>query len=436
MLKNDDNNDDYINKWKSTKLIKQLIDAKGTSSTSLITLIIPKGTQVSKVQQLLLEESGTATNIKDHTNKLSVLGGIKSAQERLKLYNKIPKNGLVICVGTIMNEYNKEKKIIKDFEPIKPINKTLYRCDNKFHVEDLVLSLMDDEKYGFIIVDGNGALFASLAGEQKNILNKITVDLPKKQRKGGQSAQRFGRIRQEKRHNYLRKVLELATQVFITNDMPNVQGLILAGSSIFKYELTKSDLFDQRLRPLIKNMIDVNYGAEMGLEQAIILSKDTLSNAKYVKEEKLLGEYFTGIERSNNNICYGINHTMTAFENMAVDKLIIWEDLQYRRLIILNKSTQQKSIIYMLEENIIYDNNIEIISNDLLIDWLLDLSDTNKENYKDFCKTLYIISDKTPFGCQFTKGFGGLGAFLRFAFDNEVEQELNNNDEFNDDDFI
>lgn len=48
--------------------------------------------------------------------------------------------------------------------------------------------------------------------------SRVTVDLPKKHGRGGQSALRFARLRLEKRHNYLRKVAELAVQFFITND--------------------------------------------------------------------------------------------------------------------------------------------------------------------------------------------------------------------------
>jgi peptide chain release factor subunit 1 len=42
---------------------------------------------------------------------------------------------------------------------------------------------------------------------------------------------RFARIREEKRGHYVRKCCELATQHFVTNDLPNVKGLILAGSA-------------------------------------------------------------------------------------------------------------------------------------------------------------------------------------------------------------
>lgn len=70
------------------------------------------------------------------------------------------------------------------------------------------------------------------------------MDLPKKHGRGGQSALRFARLRMEKRHNYVRKVAEVATQLFISADRPNVAGLILAGSADFKTELSQSDMFD------------------------------------------------------------------------------------------------------------------------------------------------------------------------------------------------
>lgn len=51
---------------------------------------------------------------------------------------------------------------------------------------------------------------------------------------------RFARLRMEKRHNYLRKVCETATSCFISEDKPNVKGLVLAGSADFKSDLAGS----------------------------------------------------------------------------------------------------------------------------------------------------------------------------------------------------
>lgn len=97
-----------------------------------------------------------------------------------------------------------------------------YLCDNKFHTEDLNQLLESDDKFGFLIMDGNGSLFGTVQvihcprrragpdqfsqGSNREVLYKFSVDLPKKHGRGGQSSMRFARLRLEKRHNYLTKV--------------------------------------------------------------------------------------------------------------------------------------------------------------------------------------------------------------------------------------
>lgn len=92
----------------------------------------------------------------------------------------MPPNGLVVYCGEIITSEGKERKINIDFEPFKPINTSLYLCDNKFHTEALSELLESDQKFGFIIMDGNGALFGTLSGNTREILQRLQVDLPKK----------------------------------------------------------------------------------------------------------------------------------------------------------------------------------------------------------------------------------------------------------------
>ena len=101
----------------------------------MISLVIPPRDQVSRISKMLADEYGTASNIKSRVNRLSVLGAITSTQQKLKLYSKVPPNGLVLYCGTILTDDGKEKRVNIDFEPFKPINTSLYLCDNKFHTE-------------------------------------------------------------------------------------------------------------------------------------------------------------------------------------------------------------------------------------------------------------------------------------------------------------
>lgn len=108
-------------------------------------------------------------NIKDRTNRNSVTEAQTSARERLKLYQRAPENGLILFCGRIMEEgATTEKKVCFDFEPFKPINLSIYDCSSKFMLEDLKKDLLINEPpFGFIIVDGSGALYATLQGNAK-----------------------------------------------------------------------------------------------------------------------------------------------------------------------------------------------------------------------------------------------------------------------------
>lgn len=228
---------------------------------------------------------------------------------------------------------------------LQPINTSLYLCDNKFHTEALAELLESDAKFGFIVMDGNGALYGTLAGNTREVIQKFTVDLPKKHGRGGQSALRFARLRMEKRHNYVRKVAEHAVQHFITDDKVNVQGLVLAGSADFKTELSQSDMFDQRLQAKIIKVVDVSYGGENGFNQAIELAAESLSNVKFVQEKKLIQKYFDEISHDTGKYCFGVDDTIRGLEMGAVETLIVWENLDVTRHV-LRDSQGAEHIVY------------------------------------------------------------------------------------------
>ncbi|KAM7101121.1 eukaryotic peptide chain release factor subunit 1 isoform 1-T1 [Ciconia maguari] len=396
--------------WKIKKLIKSLEAARG-NGTSMISLIIPPKDQISRVAKMLADEFGTASNIKSRVNRLSVLGAITSVQQRLKLYNKVPPNGLVVYCGTIVTEEGKEKKVNIDFEPFKPINTSLYLCDNKFHTEALTALLSDDSKFGFIVIDGSGALFGTLQGNTREVLHKFTVDLPKKHGRGGQSALRFARLRMEKRHNYVRKVAETAVQLFISGDKVNVAGLVLAGSADFKTELSQSDMFDQRLQSKVLKLVDISYGGENGFNQAIELSTEVLSNVKFIQEKKLIGRYFDEISQDTGKYCFGVEDTLKALEMGAVEILIVYENLDIMRYVLHCQGTEEEKILYLTPEQEKDKSHFtdketgqehELIESMPLLEWFAN-------NYKKFGATLEIVTDKSQEGSQFVKGFGGIG---------------------------
>ncbi|CAJ1009766.1 eRF1 domain 1/Bacterial archaeo-eukaryotic release factor family 10/eRF1 domain 2 [Leishmania naiffi] len=440
-----------IERYKVKKLIHMLESARGMG-TSVISVYMTPKEQISGMVAKLNNEYGTASNIKSHTNKLSVQSAITAALGRLKQIPRVPTNGLLLYSGTVMTADNKEKKLTLDIEPFKAVSRSLYLCDNKFHTEELRRMLESDDKFGFIIMDGSGCTFATVCGDVKEKLGSFTVELPKKHGRGGQSKNRFARIRMERRHNYVRKVAESAVSYFITNDRPNVRGLVLAGSADFKEVLFQSDLFDPRLKEVVVKIVDVAHPGDVGLNQAIDLSADALSGVKLVQEKKLLQTFFDQIAMDTQQYCFGVNDAMRCLEAGAVETLICFEDLDVNRYVIIkNKGAEDEATeIHLLTEADARKKNIHAheagktqneIESENFVDWLA-------QNYQKFGCTLELISDRSQEGTQLVRGFGGIGGILRYKMDvialrdhekkeDEDERIAANNDDFDfDDDFM
>lgn len=417
--------EELIQQFKLKRLIKKLEEVQG-SGTSMITVIIPGGKKIPDIQKMLQDEAGKAEKIKDRVNRQSVVKAINSVREKLKFYNKIPNNGLLIYSGEVFADDGKtEKKFILDFEPIKAINTSLYKCAATFETKALRELLTSKEKFGFIIVDGSGALYGTVQGNAREVLQKFTVDLPKKHGRGGQSSQRFARIRVEKRQNYVRKVCETAIPLFITDDKPNVEGIIIAGCADFKVQVAESAVFDQRLKKIICNIVDISYGGEQGFNQAIDLSKGCLSNIKLVQEQAAINKMYEEINMDTGRIVYGIEDTMRVFLDGAIERIICFDNLQEYRVTLIDKRDGSKIVKYLKPAQVSEffnkemhpeNNDFDIEEKEALVDWLA-------EHHKEFGSEVVFVTDASPEGSQFVKGFGGLGGFMRFKYDLDAGQD-------------
>lgn len=267
-----------------------------------------------------------------------------------------------------------------------------------FHTEELHNMITDNDKYGFIIMDGSQTIFATLCGNDKSILKTLHVNIPKKHCHGGQSQGRMGRNRMNIRKKYLKDVSEMITATYIDNSTNkiNVKGIVLAGLAEFKDELSRNSYLDPRIQKSIINIVDVSYGGRRGFSEAIKLSANKLTNLIIVEEQIILEEFFEYIAKetkSNEGVdyVYGADRTLEVLESKLVKKLILWEGTD-------------KDFIRKCEEN--------------------------------FEQDIYFVSNKTSEGSQFCKGFGGIGAILKYKIPFTEEEHNGEGDVFDDDDFI
>ena len=111
-------------------------------------------------------------------------------------------------------------------------------------------------------------------------------------------------------------------------------------------------MFDPRLQVKVVNIVDVSYGFENGLNQAIEKSSESLTNLKFIKEKQLISDFFDHIAMGDNLVVYGITETMKLIESGAVGKIICYEDLSYIRVRLRNAETDTVTAVYIKPENI------------------------------------------------------------------------------------
>jgi peptide chain release factor subunit 1 len=68
---------------------------------------------------------------------------------------------------------------------------------------------------------------------------------------------------------------------------------------------------------------------------------------------------------------------------------------------------------------------MEVVDSGSFLEWLA-------EAYKDFGANLEFVSDRSGEGNQFVKGFGGIGAILRYKVNFEQLADYSDDDEFYD----
>ena len=196
-------------------------------------------------------------------------------------------------------------------------------------------------------------------------------------------------------------------------------------------------MFDPRLQTKVIKMVDVSYGGENGLNQAIELSQESLQNVKFVQEKQLISKFFQEIAMDSGKFCSGINETMKCLEDGSIETLILFEGLEHIRLTLRNKETQKITNLYLKPDQLTDPKyyidadtkaQLESVEQIQLTEWVA-------ENYQRFGADLEFITNKSPEGFQFVQGFGGMGGILRYKLDMEfINGEEYKNDD--DDEFI
>jgi peptide chain release factor subunit 1 len=417
---NNDEKWDSVKRYKLTKMINELSSISG-HGTELVTVYIPPRRPIFDVISQLRNESGTASNIKSDLTRTHVQDALSRTIEQLKLFKETPENGLIIFCGAIPNDkgIGKEKIEIYPVMPPKPVQISLYRCDDHFWTEHLKEMMKDDKIIGILSIDTQETGLGILTGDRWEVVDTLTSGVAGKHRQGGQSARRFERLRENELNEYYHRVADHVKKVFI--DQYNVKGIIVGGPGPTKENFLKEEYLDYRLQKSIIATIDSSYSGGEGVRELIEKAqKDGILQEYRVMEEKQLVKKFMGEVHSGRGLgMYGIHDVVKALEGGVADLVIVTDDITYVRLEfkckgcknIQAKIVDRAQVMVVKQEYLTkqcpscYSNDIEVSEKDI-VDYLNELATMTGGR-------LEVISGKTEEGSQLAS-LGKIGAILRY----------------------
>ncbi|MFA6048983.1 MAG: peptide chain release factor aRF-1 [Candidatus Micrarchaeia archaeon] len=376
--------------------------------TELISVYVTPKYPVAEISGKLRDEAGQAANIKSATTRKNVLAALEKILQYLKTFREPPDNGIAIFCGNVSENEGRIDIELYSVIPPTPLKVQFYRCESKFVLEPLKELLEQTGTYGLVAIDGKDATIALLQGTSVKVIRRLHSTAHAKFKKGGQSAARFGRIREEEIEVYYKRVGE-AMDAFL--GQKNFGGVIVGGPGPVKEDFLKSASHNYQIK--ILGSVDTGYADEYGIEEIIEKSKDILAEQEAVKENQLIDDFKKQIVK-DGLAAYGYEDIKEALLANKVSRLLVAENLgiqaaEYKcpkcgktKLVIVREGEEAPK-----EEECSCGGKMQLVDSKNIAEELIEIAENAG-------LPVEMISRESAVGAQFLGMFHGIGAFLRY----------------------
>ncbi|GKZ14957.1 peptide chain release factor aRF-1 [Haladaptatus sp. T7] len=398
-------------KYEFQKVIEDLKQYEG-SGTQLVTIYIPEDKQISDVVAHVTQEHSEASNIKSKQTRTNVQDALTSIKDRLRYYDTFPpERGIVIFSGAIDTGGGQTDMVTKVLEsPPDPVESFRYHCDSQFLTEPLEEMLGDKGLYGLIVLDRREATVGWLKGKRIEPVKSASSLVPGKQRKGGQSAQRFHRLRLEAIDNFYQEVAGMADDLFVPK-RHEIDGVLVGGPSPTKDEFLDGDYLHHELDGKVLGKFDIAYTDESGLYDLVNAAEDTLADAEVMKDKREMNEFFRELHEGDL-ATYGFEPTRRNLVMGSVDRLLLSEDLRKDVAVFECGDKEEYEFIDRRkgdpEHTCENGSEAEMTEREDAIEFLMNIAEQRGTETK-------FISTDFEKGEQLMNAFGGVAGILRYS---------------------
>jgi len=398
-------------KYEFKKVIEELQEFEG-SGTQLVTIYIPDDKQISSVVEHVIQEHSEASNIKSKQTRTNVQDALTSIKDRLRYYDTFPpENGIVIFSGAVDSGGGQTEMVTRVLEsPSEPIQSFRYHCDSDFLTEPLENMLLDKGLFGLIVLDRREANVGWLKGKRVEPVKSASSLVPGKQRKGGQSAQRFARLRLEAIDNFYQEIAEMADELMVPK-RHDLDGILIGGPSPTKDEFVDGDYLHHELQDMVLGKFDVAYTDESGLHDLVDAGSDVLADQEVVKDKNQMEEFFENLH-DGDEATYGFEPTRRNLVMGSVDRLLISEDLRQDVVVYDCDGTEEYELVGRRQETPAHEcddgTDAAVVEREDAIDHLIGIAEQRGTEVK-------FISSDFEKGEQLYNAFGGIAGILRYS---------------------
>ncbi|AGI48282.1 peptide chain release factor subunit 1 (aeRF-1) [Thermoplasmatales archaeon BRNA1] len=396
------------------KAMEELRGFRGRG-TELISVYVPYGKLISDVMAYLRDEQGQASNIKSKTTMKNVTSAIDSIMARLKTFDKIPENGVVIFCGEVPRAGDQTKMVQYTIQPPEPITAFLYRCDAAFFTDPLDVMLVDKRFYGLIVIDRKEATIGMLAGTTIKVLKHYDSLVPSKHHQGGQSSVRFERLIEIAAHEFFKKVADGCTTCFLDSIL-DLEGILVGGPGMTKDFFINNDyLHHELLKKVVKPFFDTGYTDESGLKELVDAGQGAITDMQITQEKEMVQRLFREIRKSDGGLsAYGEDMVRRCADMGAVDTFLISSMLRkYRCQCQCNNGHSFAVTVDDPENDVVCPEcnaKAKVLESKDLVDDFFEMSETYNSN-------MQLISGDSEEGEMLLRAFGGIAALLRYRIE-------------------
>jgi len=409
---NQEGNSGEMSKYELKRVLNELDDIRGRN-TELVSLYIPAGYDMTKISEFVTSEQSEAENIKSKHTRTNVQDALGKIGRKVSEEHTTPENGVAFFAGNVSDTEGRPDIKIWEIVPPQTIESRHYRCDKEFVLQPLKDMIVDDRVYGLIVADKSEAAIGYLQGNSIKTAYTLESNVPGKTRAGGQSAQRFARLRKEMLKSFLGEIADKAKSAFLDKAREDkLLGIIVGGPGFVKEKLVDDDYLHQDLQDEIVTVESLGHSGEGALKELVNKAEESIQDSQVVKEKTLVSKFLDNLKEENGKSEYGVEPVKKALDMGAVETVLVSEDYEVYHATYKCENGHEEEIF---EEEAEIDDEMTCpnCGEEMQLEEISHVVDALGEVAENMGSELEIISTEHEEGKRLLN-MGGVAAILRY----------------------